>query len=86
MDKEILKKEIEIELESGQKERAITSINDPKRFTFINNLNFNTLVDMVRNAKGVNGGCIDYIRNIYLKCRELGIEDDYIQKLWVAIN
>ena len=78
--------EIEIELESGQKERALTAINDPGRFTYIGKINFNILVDMARNARGDKGTCIDYIHNIYLKCRELGIEDDYVQELWEGIN
>ena len=41
---------------------------------------------MVRDAKGDNGSCIDYVHNIYLKCKELGIEDDYVYNLWEAIN
>ena len=34
--------EVDIELENGRKERAITSINDSKRFTYIINQNLKT--------------------------------------------
>ena len=78
--------ELEVELEGGQLERALTAINDPERFTYIGNVNFNTLVDMARDARGEKGTCIDYIHNIYLKCEELGIEDEYVQNLWEATN
>ena len=78
--------EVEIELEDGQKEIALTSINQPGRSTYIENINFSTLVDMARNAKGENGSCFDYVHKIYLKCKELGINDEYVKKLWEEIN
>ena len=78
--------EVEVELEDGQKEIALTPINQPGSSTYIGNINFSTLVNMARNAKGENGRCFDYIHNIYLKCKELGIKDKNVQKLWKEIN
>ena len=78
--------ELEVESEGGQCESAITAINDHRSFTYIANANINKLVDMAKDARGDKGTCIDYIHNIYLKCEELGIEDEYVQNLWEAIN
>ncbi len=78
--------EVEIELKDRQKEIALTSINQPGRSTYIGNINFSTLVDMARKARGKNGSCFDYIHNIYLKCKELEINDEYVQKLWEGLN
>ncbi len=78
--------ELEVELENGQKIMALTSINRPEMNTYINNTNFNTLVDMVRNANGMDGICLEYIQNIHIKCKELEIKDEYVQKMWEAIN
>lgn len=78
--------EIEVFLEEGQKEMALMSINRSGRKSYIGNINFNNLVDLVRKARGENGSCFEYIQSIYLKCKELEIEDKYIQRLWSGIN
>jgi len=78
--------EIEVELKRGQKEMVLTSINRPEMSTYIDVTNFNTLVDMVQNASGKDGSCFEYIKNIHMKCKELNIEDDYVQKMWEGIN
>jgi len=54
--------------------------------TYIGNKDFNALVDMERMASGKNGSCFDYIQNIYMTYEELGIKDEYIQKMWEVIN
>ena len=77
---------MEVELEGGQKEMVHTSINRPEMSTYIDNTNFNTLVDMVRNASGKDGSCFEYIKNIHKKCKELEIKDEYVQKMWEGIN
>jgi len=78
--------EIEVKLEGGQKEMVLTSINRPEMSTYIDNTNFNTLVDMVLNASGKDGSCFEYIQNIHIKCKELEIKDEYVQKMWEEIN
>ena len=78
--------EIEVELEDGQKEMAFISLNRPEMSTYISNTDFNTLADMVRNASGENGSCFEYIQNIHSRCKELEIKDEYVQKMWEAIN
>jgi len=64
---------------------ALISINRPEMSTYISNMDFNTLVDMVRNASGVDGSCFEYIQNIHIRCKELEIKDEYVQKMWKAI-
>ena len=41
---------------------------------------------MVRKARGRDGSCFEYIQNIYMKCEELGIKDEYVQKMWEVLN
>ena len=78
--------EIEVELEGGQKVMALTLINRLKMNTYISNTDFNALGHMVRKASGRDGSCFEYIQNIYMKCEELGIKDEYVQKMWEVIN
>ena len=78
--------EIEVELEDGQKKIALTSINRPEMSSYISNTDISTLVDMVRNARGENGSCFEYIQKIHIRCKELEIKDEYVQKMWEAIN
>jgi len=78
--------EIEVELESGQKVMALTSINQPKMITYINNTDLNEMIDMAKKTSGNKGSCLEYIQNIYMKCKELGIQDENVQKMWELIN
>ena len=78
--------ELEVELEDRQKEMVLISINRPERSTYINNTDFNTLVNMVRNASGIVGSCFEYIQNIHNRCKELEIKDEYVETMWGAIN
>lgn len=78
--------EREVKLENGQKVMALTPINRIEMNTYINNINFNALGDMARKARGRDGSCFEYIQNIHMKCEELGIKDEYIQKMWEVIN
>lgn len=78
--------EVEVELEGGQKVMALTSINRLEMNTYIDNPDFNALVDIVRKTSGKDGSCFEYIRNIHIKCEELGIKDEYVQKMWELIN
>lgn len=78
--------EREVKLESGQKITALIPINRKEMNTYINNTNFNALGDMARKARGRDGSCFKYIQNIHMKCEELGIKDEYVQKMWEVIN
>lgn len=78
--------EVEIELEGGQKEMALTSINSSERSTYIGNLCVNKLIEMMQKASGKYGNCIDYIQNLHKKCIELSISDEYVEKVWEGIN
>jgi len=78
--------EKEVELVSGQKVMALTPINRHNMNTYIRNIDINARVDMARKASGKNGSCIEYIQNIHIRCKELGIQDEYVQKMWDLIN
>ena len=54
--------------------------------TYISNTDISTLVDMARNTRGEDGSYFEYIQNIHIRCKELEIKDEYVQKMWEAIN
>jgi cation transport regulator ChaC len=41
---------------------------------------------MARNASGEDGNCFEYIQKINIRCKKLEIKDEYVQKMWEAIN
>ncbi len=78
--------EVEVELESGQKVMALTSINQSKKASYIKNTELNALIDSAKKTSGKKGNCLDYIQNIHKKCEELEIQDEYVQKMYKLIN
>ena len=60
--------------------------NQPKMITYINNTDLNEMIDMTIKTSGNKGSCLEYIQNIYMKCKELGIQDEHVQKMWELIN
>lgn len=78
--------EREVELENGQKIMALTPINRHNMNTYIDNTDFNELVNIARKASGKYGSCFEYIQNIHMMCEDLGIKDKYVQKMWNVIN
>ena len=78
--------ELEVELENGQKVTALTPVNQTNKWTYIKDTELNTLVDAAKSTSGENGSCFEYIKNLFIMCKKLEIQDEHIQKMWELIN
>jgi len=78
--------ELEVELENGQKVTALTPVNQTNKWTYIKDTELNTLIDGVKSTSGEIGSYFEYIKNLFIMCKKLEIQDEYIQKMWELIN
>jgi len=78
--------ELEVELENGQKVTAFTSVNLTNKWTYIKDAELGKFVDAARSTSGKSGNCFEYIKNLFIMCKKLEIQDDHIQKMWELIN
>ena len=78
--------ELEVELENGQKVTALTPVNQTNKWTYIKDTELNPLIDAAKSTRGENGSCFEYIKNLFIMCKRLEIQDKHIQKMWELIN
>ena len=78
-------KKIEVILPDNRKVMAYTPVNDTNGNTYIGNISLKKRAEMARIAKGVDGCCLDYIRNIKKMLSKIGIEDTVIEELYKQI-
>ena len=74
----------EIELEDGNRVNAIVAIYSGKNL--LTGRSYTELAAMTRTAKGDNGECVDYVRNIKKKLAELGIDDPDVDEFWRVVS
>ncbi len=75
-----------IELEDGCFIQAFTPVNDLKAATYIGDLSIEKKAQMARVAKGGEGNCLEYVRQIHKKLRSLDITDEHVSQMWNAIE
>ena len=75
-----------IEIADGVVQEAFTPINDPKRHTYIGDRSIEERVKMAKLAKGRDGNCFDYVRNIHEKLSSLGIADQSVNEMWEELE
>lgn len=78
--------EKEVTLPDGRKVRAITPINDRDSHTYIGNLPLQSRISMVKKAKGSDGACVEYVKNIHNKLKDLKIQDQNVQNFYNALQ
>ena len=78
--------ELEVILNDGATIQAFTPVNDRTASTYIGDVNLKERAEMARAAGGSDGRCIDYVRGIRDKLRELSIRDEYVEEFWEACN
>jgi hypothetical protein len=71
--------ELPVRLPDGRVVRALTPVNDRTRTTYIGNVDIGLRPDMARLARGTDGACVDYVRNIHVKLTSLGIVDTDVE-------
>ncbi len=78
--------ELEVVLDNGESVSAIVAVNDPNASTHIGNLPVQQRAAMASAARGENGACADYVRNVHEKLKELGIVDTCVEEFTNAIE
>ena len=68
-----------VRLPDGREVRALTPVNDRTKSTYIGNIDIAQRADMARTARGTDGACADYVRNIHEKLTALGIVDTDVE-------
>jgi len=76
--------QMDIWLQNGGRVNAIVPIYSGKNL--LRGRSSDELAAMARTAKGDNGKCIDYVRNIAMKLADLGIDDRDVNDFWCALN
>jgi len=74
-----------IELHDGQRVTAFTPVNVKNNATYLEEKDIKQLTRMVKLAKGANGNCFDYVKNLRDKLIDMGIKDRHVEKLWDSI-
>jgi cation transport regulator ChaC len=71
-------------LDNGDRVSAIVPIYSGKHL--LSGRSSAELAAMTRAAKGDDGECVDYVRNIAARLANLGIDDPDIDEFWRALN
>jgi len=78
--------EKDIELESGERVKALVPVNDTSKATYIGNLTLAERTRMAKCAQGSNGTCASYVKGIHDKLTELGISDQVVRDFWSELS
>lgn len=72
--------ELGVRLPDGRKIRALAPVNDRRSDTYIGNVPAEERAAMARAARGKDGACANYVRNICEKLRSLEIADQDVEE------
>jgi cation transport protein ChaC len=75
-----------VRLPDGREVCAATPVNDRTKSTYIGNIDIATRANMARTARGRDGACVDYVRNIREKLASLGIVDEGVEEFAMLIG
>ena len=75
-------KELNITLPDSTEVSAITPVNRHDAKTYIGKITLENRAEMAKEAKGKDGLCIDYIKNIRQKLKALSIDDPNVEKFY----
>ena len=78
--------EAPVNLPDGRSVGAFTPVNDRNHGTYLGTVAIEDRARMARAAKGANGSCIDYARNLLRRLQELGIVDPAVEHFVKAID
>jgi cation transport protein ChaC len=75
-------KKLEIVLADKRTVLAYTPVNDTNANTYIGNLSFEKRAEMVNTAKGSDGHCLEYIKNIRKMLSKIGVNDLIVEDFY----
>jgi glutathione-specific gamma-glutamylcyclotransferase len=73
-------------LPDGREVRALTPVNDRTDSTYIGNIPVARRAEMARTARGRDGACAEYVRNIHEKLVSLGIVDADVEEFAALVE
>lgn len=68
-------------LSSGHSARAVTYIVDRAHKQYAGRMDDKTVIDHVRQGKGISGPCVDYVLNTVAHLREMKIRDEHLERI-----
>lgn len=81
--KDFALREIPARLDQGDEITVIVPVYEGKNLIPSNDIKH--VAEMVRQSKGKDGPCIQYVKGITDELRRLGIDDPAVQELWYAV-
>jgi cation transport protein ChaC len=78
--------ELPVRLPDGREVRALTSVNDRTKRTYIGDIPIAQRVSMAKTATGTCGTGLDYVRNIRNKLRSLNIVDTHVEEFFMLLE
>ncbi len=75
-----------IELSDDETIEAFTPMNDLASATYIGDRSVNERARMVRSAKGKDGKCFDYLRDLHKRLDSLGIADEHVKQMFQSVD
>lgn len=79
-------RELDVDLQSGERVKALVPVNDPTKRTYIGNLSLAERAQMCKRARGSSGACVSYVENIHDQLRKMGIVDPAVNDFWDAVS
>jgi cation transport protein ChaC len=79
-------RELDVELQSGERMKALVPLNDTSKGTYIGDLSLAERVRMAKRAQGSSGTCVTYVRSIHDKLQELRIADAAVTEFWNEVS
>lgn len=78
--------ELPVRLPDGRVIRALTPVNDRSDASYLGNIPIQHRAHMARTARGTQGACLEYVRNIHAKLESLGIADNDVNEFLTLIE
>src|SRR5260370_20014767 len=78
--------ELPVRLPDGREVRALTPVNDNTDRTYVGSIPMALRADMARTARGRDGACAKYVRNIHEKLVLLGIVDTDVEEFATLVG
>jgi cation transport protein ChaC len=78
--------EQDVELQDGTRIRALVPMSDASKTTYIGGLPLQDRARMTKDARGYNGQCRDYVKNLRDKLQELHINDSAVASFWSVVS
>lgn len=77
--------QLPVRLRDGKMALALTAVNDRRHPTYIGSVSLRARASMARDAAGVSGSCLDYVKQTRDVLRSMGVYDPAVEEFSNAI-